>query len=313
MFDAIMRGQLADAEIAGLLVALRMKGETAIEIAAAAQTLRNHMIRWDPGTPDVLDTCGTGGDGSSTFNISTATAFVLAGLGVPVVKHGNRSMSSKSGSADVLSELGVPMESDPDFLRRCLSEAGLAFCFAPLFHPAMKHVSAVRKALGVPTIFNCLGPLANPAGATRQLLGVGNSELFELMAEALAKLGTKRSILVCSHDGLDEVSLSAPTRVRFVSTGVVERREWTPADFGLESVNIAEVAVANAADSAAIIRDIFSGVEGPAQRLVVANAAAGLLAAEKADSLKQGVDMAAAALRNGQPLHVLRRLQALKR
>jgi anthranilate phosphoribosyltransferase len=188
LFDAIMKGQCGEAEIAALLIALRMKGETAGEIAAAAQALRNHMVRWEPGTEDVLDTCGTGGDGSSTFNISTATAFVLAGAGVPIVKHGNRSISSKSGSADVLDELGVPMESDPAVLRRCLAEANLAFCFAPLFHPAMKHVAAVRRALGVPTIFNCLGPLANPAGARRQLLGVGRPDLFELMAGALAKL-----------------------------------------------------------------------------------------------------------------------------
>jgi anthranilate phosphoribosyltransferase len=309
LFDAIMKGQCGDAEIAALLVALRMKGETAAEIAAAAQALRDHMVRWDPGIDDVLDTCGTGGDGSCTFNISTATAFVLAGLGVPVVKHGNRSISSKSGSADVLGELGVPMESDATVLRRCLAETNLAFCFAPLFHPAMKHVSAVRRALGVPTIFNCLGPLANPAGAKRQLLGVGRPDLLDLMAGALAKLGTRRSILVCSHDGLDEVSLSAPTSVRIVAADVIQRHEWTPADFDLDPVDLKDVAVANAAESAAMIRQVLLGAPGPAQRLVLANAAAGLLAAEKADTLKQGVTMARDALSNGRALHVLRQLQ----
>jgi len=289
-----------------------MKGETSAEIAAAAQALRDHMIRWDPGIEDVLDTCGTGGDGSCTFNISTATAFVLAGLGVSVVKHGNRSISSKSGSADVLSELGVPMEGNPDVLRRCLAETNLAFCFAPLFHPAMKHVAAVRRALGVPTIFNCLGPLANPAGARRQLLGVGRPDLLELMAGAMAKLGAKLAILVCSHDGLDEVSLSAPTRVRIVSDGVIERQEWVPADFDLEPVALKDVAVADAAESAAIIREILQGASGPAQRLVLANAAAGLLAAEKADNLKRAVAMAREALRDGRALHVLRQLQSFK-
>ncbi len=312
LFQSIMTGQCGDAEIAGLLVGLRMKGETSAEIAAAAQALRDHMIRWDPGVADVLDTCGTGGDGSCTFNISTATAFVLAGLGVPVVKHGNRSISSKSGSADVLTELGVPMESDAEILRRCLAETNLAFCFAPLFHPAMKHVAAVRRSLGVPTIFNCLGPLANPAGAKRQLLGVGRPDLLETMAGALAKLGTTLSILVCSHDGLDEVSLSAPTRVCIVFDGLIQRHEWSPADFDLEPVDLKEVAVADAAESAAIIRHVLLGVEGPAQRLVLANAAAGLLTAEKADNLKQGVAMARAALRDGRALQVLRRLQSLK-
>lgn len=312
LFRAIMSGQCNDVEIAGLLIALRIKGETSIEIAAAAQALRDNMIRWDPGVPDVLDTCGTGGDGSCTFNISTATAFVLAGLGVPVVKHGNRSISSKSGSADVLSELGVPMESDPEKLRLCLADTNLAFCYAPLFHPAMKHVANVRRTLGVPTIFNCLGPLANPAGAVRQLLGVGQLELLELMAGALAKLGTKLSILVCSHDGLDEVSLSAPTQVRIVTDGVIQRAEWTPDDFELEPVSLQDVAVEGPIESAEIIRHVLLGVEGPAQRLVVANAAAGLLAAEKADTLKQGVAMASEALRNGKALHVLRRLQNLK-
>jgi anthranilate phosphoribosyltransferase len=311
-FDAVMKGQCGDAEMAAVLIGLRMKGETSGEIAAAAQAMRDHMIGWDPGEGEVLDTCGTGGDGSSSFNISTATAFVLAGLGVRVVKHGNRSISSRSGSADVLAELGVPLESDPDLLRRCLAETNLAFCFAPLFHPAMKHVAAVRRTLGVPTIFNCLGPLANPARAKRQLLGVGRPELLELMAGALAKLGTTLSFLVCSHDGLDEVSLSAPTRVCIVSEGLIQRHDWTPDDFDLEPVDMRDVAVADAKESAAIIRHLLLGVEGPAQRLVLANAAAGLLTAQKADTLRQGVDLAREALRDGRALHVLRQLQTIK-
>jgi len=311
LFQTIMAGQCGDAEIAALLVALRMKGETSIEIAAAAQALRDNMIRWDSGIADILDTCGTGGDGSCTFNISTATAFVLAGLGVPVVKHGNRSMSSKSGSADVLTELGVAMEDNPAKLRQCLDETNLAFCFAPLFHPAMRHVSSVRRTLGVPTIFNCLGPLANPAGAPRQLLGVGRFELLDLMAGALAKLGTKLSIVVCSHDGLDEVSLSAPTRVRIVADGLIQHAEWKPADFDLEPIELKDIAVNGPAESAEIIRHVLLGVEGPAQRIVLANAAAGLLAAGKADTLKKGVEMASDALSSGKALQTLRRLQHL--
>ena len=209
MMATLMTGQCGEAEAAAFLVALRMKGESASEIAAAATIMRDHMVRWDAGLPGVLDTCGTGGDGTGTFNISTATAIVVAACGVPVVKHGNRSVSGRTGSADVLAELGVRVEGDAACARRCLERAGLAFCFAPQFHPALKNVAAVRRRLGVPTIFNCLGPLANPAGAEFQLLGVGRPEILDLMAGALARLKTRRALVVCGQDGLDEVSLMA--------------------------------------------------------------------------------------------------------
>src|SRR5579864_2659899 len=207
LMSGLVKGEVPESEAAAFLIALRMKGETAAEIACAAEVLREHMICWDPGRPGVLDTCGTGGDGSGTFNISTATAFVVAAAGVPVVKHGNRAVSSKSGSADVLAELGVPLENDPIQARRCLDRANLAFCFAPYFHPALKHLAGLRRRLSIRTMFNLLGPLANPAGASHQLLGVGQPELLNLIAGALARLGTTHSLVVSSRDGLDEISL----------------------------------------------------------------------------------------------------------
>jgi anthranilate phosphoribosyltransferase len=312
LMHEMMAGRLRDPEIAALLVGLRMKGETAGEIAVAAQVMRDHMIAWNPGRADVVDTCGTGGDGLATFNISTAAAFVLAGAGVPVVKHGNRSVSSKSGSADVLAELGISFGSRPEHLRRCLDEASLAFCFAPLFHPAMKHVGQVRAMLGIPTLFNCLGPLANPAGARRQLLGVGRPELFDRMSGALARLGTERSFVVRSDDGLDEVSLSAPTMVAVVTAGHVEIRRWLPDEFGLAAVSLDEVTVKGAADSARLIAAVLAGEAGPAERLIVANAAAGLLLADRVTTLRDGVDMAREALRSGRAAAVLSRLRSLE-
>ena len=308
----MMAGRCGDADAAAFLIALKMKGETAGEIAASAQVLREHMVRWDPGRPDVLDTCGTGGDGLGTFNISTATALVLAGCGVPVVKHGNRSVSSKSGSADVLAALGVKIDGDVVHAQRCLREAGFAFCFAPLFHPALKHVAAVRKRLGVPTIFNCLGPLANPAGAQRQLLGVGRIDLLDRMAGAAARLGTRRALLVCSDDGLDEVSLSAATQVREVVGGQVRSLTWTPADFGLDSCTIAELIAADAEASAQLVRRILAGEASAAARVTIANAAAGLLAAERVATLPAGVALATESIQAGRAQAVLEKLQRLQ-
>ncbi|MBI1831509.1 MAG: anthranilate phosphoribosyltransferase [Planctomycetes bacterium] len=307
----MMAGRCGEAEAAAFLVALRMKGETAREIAWAAQVLREHMIRWDAGRDDLLDTCGTGGDGAGTFNISTATALVTAGAGVAVVKHGNRSVSSRSGSADVLSALGVKIDGDADFARLCLRQANFAFCFAPVFHPALKNVAGVRQRLGVPTIFNCLGPLANPAGAKRQLLGVGRIELLDLLADALAQLGTQHAFVLFSQDGLDEVSLAAPTLVREVRGQTIARQEWTPADFGLESCSLSELSAANADASARMIESVLSGSPGAPLRIVLANAAAALLAAERVTTLRQGVEMARQAIAAGsarQVLEVLRRL-----
>ncbi len=313
VMNELMSGHCGEAEAAGFLIGLRMKGETAGEIAAAAAVLRERMVRWDPGKARVLDTCGTGGDRSRTFNISTAAAFVVAGAGVPVVKHGNRAVSSNSGSADVLAALGVTIEGDARQARRCLDEAGLAFCFAPHYHPALAHVASLRRRLGVRTLFNCLGPLANPAGAGHQLLGVGQLELLDLMAAALVRLGTSRALVVCGRDGLDEVSLSAPTQVRSVTGAGVQAWEWTSADFGLEPCTLEELRADNAEVSAAIIRGILTGQEGAARRIVLANAAAALLAADEVATLTEGVRLANLAISSGRAQQVLERLGAISR
>jgi anthranilate phosphoribosyltransferase len=310
MMGELMAGRCGETEAAAFLVALRMKGETADELAEAALVLRDHMLRWEPGCDGVLDTCGTGGDSTGTFNISTAAALVAAACGVPVVKHGNRAVSGRCGSADVLTALGVQVEGDAALTRRCLVVSGLAFCFAPCFHPAMRHVSRVRQRLGVPTLFNCLGPLANPAGAPYQLLGVGRPELLDLMAGALARLGTRHALVVCGADGLDEVSLSAPTQVREVRGGAVASWTWTPDDFGLEPCSLEELKADGPQASATLVRGVLEGRMGPARQVVLANAAAALLAAERVPTAAEGVQQARRAVDSGRARTVLERLIA---
>ncbi len=308
LMEEMLAGRVPEAEIAAVLIALRMKGESAEELAAAAAVLRQHMTRLDTGRSGVLDTCGMGGDGSGTFNISTATALVAAGAGVPVVKHGNRGVSSHCGSADVLQELGVCITTDAAGARHCLDEAGLAFCFAPSFHPCLRQFADLRRRLKVRTMFNLLGPLANPAGAEHQLLGVARSNLLDPLAGALARLGTRNAVLVCGTDGLDEVCLSGETLVRIVRADEVSALVWTAEDFDLEPCTINELRVDTPAESARVIRQVLAGSDGPAQRIVVANTAAALVASEHAADLRDGVAQARLSIASGRAREVLDRL-----
>jgi anthranilate phosphoribosyltransferase len=308
VIDLVMRGDVADDRIADLLMALRTKGETVEEIAGAAATMRRHMRPIRSTRTGLLDTCGTGGDGSRTFNISTAAAIVTAAAGVPVAKHGNRAATSRSGSADVLAALGVNVNADLSVVERCLDTLGICFCFAPLFHPATKRVADVRKRLGVPTIFNLLGPLSNPAGAAFQLLGVGKPHLRDLLARALMNLGTRRAVVVCGDDGLDEVTIAAPTRVTVASAGELRELTWTPEDFGLQRSPLDTLIVDGPAESAAMIRSVLEGSAGPARDIVIVNAAAAMWTAGKSDSLEESARLAVVAIDSGAARDLLARL-----
>jgi anthranilate phosphoribosyltransferase len=299
IIDQVMTGQMPDSEIAVLLIALKAKGETADEIAGAAVAMRKHMTPIRTSRQGLVDTCGTGGIGSDLFNISTAAAIVTAAAGVPVAKHGNRSITSKSGSADVLAALGVDVEASVETVERSLDKLGICFCFAPRLHPAMKHVAAVRKKLGVPTIFNLLGPLCNPAGAPFQLLGVGKRELHETMAGVLARLGTEHAVVVHGTDGLGEVSLAAPTEAIEVRGESLRRFAWQPEDFGLETAAHDSLRVAGPEESAAIIRRVLDGELGPARDIVVLNAAAALWTAGVDPSPRACAQQAARAIDRG--------------
>jgi anthranilate phosphoribosyltransferase len=305
----IVGGRWGDIEIAAFLVALRMRGETAMEIAEAATVVRQAMRVLDVGPLQVLDTCGTGGDGAGIFNVSTAVAFVVAAAGVPVVKHGNRAVSGHTaGSADVMAELGVRVEGGPERARHCLQQCGLAFCYAPDFHPALRQVGAVRRRLPTRTLFNLLGPLTNPARAPYQLIGVGQPEWLDRLAGAVKILDARRAFIVSGREALDEVSLSGPTLVREVRGDELLAHEWTAADFGLDPCNLADLKVSSAAESAARIGAVLAGDKGSATRMVLANAAAALLAAERVANLSEGVRVAADALESGRARRVLEHL-----
>jgi anthranilate phosphoribosyltransferase len=303
--EAIMEGQAQPAQIAGLLVGLSMKGERPDEIVGLAQTMRSRAIRLARDHGPVFDTCGTGGDRAETFNVSTVAALVLAACGVRVAKHGNRSVSSKCGSADLFEALGVHITADPETVERCLDQVGIAFLFAPTFHPSMRHAGPTRKDLGVRTAFNLLGPLTNPAGASRQLVGVPRPELTELVARSLALLGSERAWVVHGADGLDEISTTGYTKVSECRDGAVNTFYVHPADFGLAKAAPAQLRGGDAAANGAIARAVLAGTPGAPRDIVLLNAAASLLIAGRVPSIKDGVKEAAAALDNGAAAGVL--------
>ncbi|MBF0285496.1 MAG: anthranilate phosphoribosyltransferase [Magnetococcales bacterium] len=311
VMDQIMSGEATGAQIGGYLIALRMKGETPEEIAGSARAMRDKAQRVQaPGV--VVDTCGTGGDGSGTFNISTTTAFVVAGCGVTVAKHGNRSISSRSGSADVLSALGVRIDAELEVVEHCLAKVGIGFLFAPRHHGAMKHAMGPRKELGLRTVFNLLGPLTNPAGAKRQVIGVFDGAWTDPLAKVLGLLGSERALVVHGEDGLDELTITGPTRVAELGEdGVVRGYTVTPEQFGLTRAPRESLQGGDAEQNAAITRAILQGEPGPRREIVLLNAAAALLAAGLAPSLAEGIALAAAALDSGRAMQKLARLAAL--
>ena len=304
----IMRGEAAPAQIAGLLIGLAMKGERPAELVGLARTMRAEAVKLSQSTEDVFDTCGTGGDRSGTFNISTAAALIVAACGVPVAKHGNRSVSSRCGSADVLETLGVNVSASPDVVEACLREVGIAFFFAPTFHPAMRHAAQARKDLGVRTAFNLLGPLTNPARAARQIVGVPRPELTELLARALLLLGSTRAWVVHGADGLDELSTTGYTKVSECRDGAVQTFYVHPADYGLAKSTRDALLGGDARENADRIREILDGTEGPARDIVLLNAGAALFIAGRVESVPGGIAQAAQAIDSGQARTVLARL-----
>ncbi|MCC6509246.1 MAG: anthranilate phosphoribosyltransferase [Pirellulaceae bacterium] len=311
VIDSMLSGRASEADMHGFLVTLQEKGETAEDLVGAASAMRRAMVKIHSDFPVVLDTCGTGGDGSQTFNISTAAAIVIAAAGVPVAKHGNRKITSSTGSADVLAELGINLDATPDVIQRCLVELKLCFCFAPRFHPAMKHVAEVRKRITGPTIFNRLGPLCNPASANRQVLGVGSETLQTKLADALQQLGTDHSIVVRGQDGVDEVSLEYPTMALEVTGGPIQTIVWQPQDFGLQPQNRAGIFADSPASSAACIRESLSGRPGPCRDAVLINAAAGLWLAGLSADLRVCCQLAAEAIDTGAASDLIKRLGRL--
>jgi anthranilate phosphoribosyltransferase len=305
VMSEIMEGAVTPAQIGSLLTALRIKGETLEEITGFAEAMRSKAVQVNVQQNDLLDTCGTGGDGAETFNISTTAAIVASAGGIRVAKHGNRAMSSKSGSADVLEALGVKITLSGEQAAKCLDKTGICFMFAQAYHQSMKHVAAPRRELGFRTVFNLLGPLTNPAGADRQVLGVFDSTKTELIAQALQALGLKRALVVASEDGLDEFSISAPTKVTELKSDTIRTYQITPDDLGLRAHSIKDVVGGDAALNAEIIRHIFAGEKGPHRDIVLANAAACFYVTGQVGTLQQGVKFAADVIDSGRALQKL--------
>ncbi|HOS42437.1 MAG TPA: anthranilate phosphoribosyltransferase [Armatimonadota bacterium] len=309
----IMEGEATPAQVAALLTALRMKGETVEEIAGFARVMREKSVRLLPTRAPLVDTCGTGGDTLKTFNISTAAAFVAAGAGVGVAKHGNRSVTSKSGSADVLEELGVTLAIPPAAVETCIDRLGVGFLFAPNFHPAMKHAAPVRREIGIRTVFNILGPLTNPAGAPHQVVGVYDAALTEPLAQVLGLLGARRAFVVHGLLGLDEWSTAGATQVSELRDGAVTTRVYTPADVGLADADPADLLGGTPAENAELIWALLRGQGGPQRDIILLNAAAALVAAGAAADIPDGLQQAAVAIDGGAALAKLQALRELTR
>jgi len=325
VFRAIMEGKATPAQMAAFLTALRMKGETVDEITAAAKIMREKMIKIDVRSgvglnrdeinqelETILDTCGTGGSGTHTFNISTATAFVVAGCGVKVAKHGNRSASSQCGSADVLEALGIDITMSPKKVEKCVKEIGIGFLYAPSFHPAMKNVATVRKEMGIRTIFNILGPLCSPASANTQVLGVYDVSLVEVIANVLKNLGTRKAFVVHGLDTIDEISITGPTFIGEVSNSRAKVYTVRPEDFGVRVAPLKEIVGGDAKTNAEIIKKVLSGERGARRDVVLINASAALICANKAKTFKQGVKLAEEAIDSGKALEKLEKLRNFK-
>jgi anthranilate phosphoribosyltransferase len=309
VMDRFMGGAATPAQMAAILAALRLKGETVDELAGMVISMRDHATRVELGV-EAVDTCGTGGDGSGTFNISTAAALVVAGAGCPVAKHGNRAASSRCGSADVLEALGVTIALTPLAVRRCVERAGIGFLFAPAFHPAMRHAASVRREMGIRTVFNVLGPLANPAGVRHQALGVGDADLAGRMAGVLHRLGHRRAIVFAGPDGIDELGLAGPAQCYEVTPGGVREFELDPAKLGFKAAPLDALRGGDAAENAERIRTVLRGADGPSRDVVVLNAAAALVAAERATDFADGIAQAHTSIDSGAALEALAALVA---
>ncbi len=306
----IMTGECTASQIGGFLVGLRMKGESVDEISAAAKVMRDLATRVEVDAAHLVDTCGTGGDSTGSFNISTASALVAAAAGARVAKHGNRSMTSSSGSADVLEAAGVRLDITPQQVGDCVEQVGVGFMFAPAHHGAMKHAIGARKELAVRTVFNVLGPLTNPAGAPNQVIGVFDGELVEVMANVLKQLGSQHVMVVHAEDGMDEISIGAPTRVAELKDGEVTTYTLEPADFGMQSAPLESLRVGSAAESLEMIRGVLAGKPGAARDIVCLNAGAAIYVAGLAGTLAAGVEAAQAAIDSGKAAEVLQNLVA---
>ena len=308
MVAEILSGTITHSQIGAFMGALSTKGETLEELIGAARAMRRKAARIQATRPVVLDTCGTGGDGTRTFNISTTTAFVVAGCGVTVAKHGNRSVSSQCGSADLLEALGINLNLDPEVVEEALCDINIGFLFAPLYHGAMKFAAVARKEVGIRSVFNMLGPLTNPAGANCQLLGVYAPELTEMFARALQGMGTRRAFVVHGHDGLDEISIGARTRVSELNDGKIKTYDLSPDQFFSRSAGLKDLAGGSPTENAVVTRSILKGQKGPKRDVVLLNAGAALVVAGAAADIKEGIHLAGAAIDSGAAEDKLRQL-----